>query len=228
MQQPEKKEDKLTIAQNIEQFVMNYRKQLLIGVSVIVVALIVFGIVTQVQSRRLEEYTERVEQAEELFGDYLRADEDARTALGQELEVELDEIISSMGNRYPGLRALMIYGEYHYNLERFDRARDTFKQAADQFGNTYLAPVALMNAAVASEEAGDLDQAISLYQRVVDRYVDSFHGVSRALLNIGRLYEAQGNTQAAIGAYEQLTADFSETEWAKLAQTRIIQLEIGM
>ncbi len=229
MQQPEKKKkDELSLSQKIEQLVIRYRKQLLISVSVIVAVLVIFGIVTQVQSRRLQEYTVRVEQAEQLFRDYLSSDDDARTALAEELETELDDIISSMSSKYPGLRALMIYGEYYYNLEDYGQSMDKFKQAADQFSSTYLAPVALMNAAVASERSGDSDQAISLYQRVVERYADSFHGVSRALLNIGRLYEGRNNIQAALEAYEQLTVDYSESEWAKLAQTRMIQIEVGM
>ncbi len=228
MQQPEdKRKEEVTFSQKVENFILKFKKQLLAGAGVIVAALIIFGIVTAVQSRRLEEYTIRTEQAQQLFQEYQEADEDQRPALAEELQSELDEIIDGI-NDYPALRALMISGELAYQQDRLEDAKDYFLTAAEQFSSSYLAPVAYMNAAVISEELEQLEQAIEYYQRIVDSYADEFQGVSRALLNIGRLHEAQNDTDGAVRAYQQLTSDFENTEWANLAQTRLLQIQIDM
>lgn len=230
MQQPEKKpKEKLSTSEKLEQFLQKNRKPLLISVSVIVLGLIVFGIVTTVQSRRMTDFTERVETVQQRFNqEYTSADADERDAISAELQSDLADILGSVRRGYPALRALMISGELAYQEERFADAKEYFLKAADEYSRTYLAPVALMNAAVTSEKLEDIDRSIELFQRIVDSYSDTFQGAPRALLNIGRLYETQENIDAAVIAYEQITEDYAGSEWAKLARTRLIQIEIGM
>ena len=160
--------------------------------------------------------------------EYFSVASEERDSISAELQSELADIIGSIRRGYPALRALMISGELAYQEERYDEAKEYFLRAADEFPRTYFAPVALMNAAVTSEKVEKIDRSIELYQRVVDSYKDTFQGVPRALLNIGRLYESQNNMNAAVIAYEQLAADFDGSEWSKLARTRLIQIEIGM
>jgi len=229
MQQPEKnKGEEFTFTEKFEQFLIKNRKPLLIGVSVVLLGLIIFGIASTVQERRITEYTERVEQAQDLFEDYRQADDEQKAEISSELQNELYDILDRMDGAYPGLRALHILGELAYQEDRYDDAKEYFLRITNDFPHTHLAPVSLMNAAVISEQLEDYEGAISYYQQVAERYSNEYHGAPRALLNIGRLYEELDDTSAALQAYEQLTAEYQNTEWANLAQTRIIQLEIGM
>jgi len=54
-----------------------------------------------------------------------------------------------------------------------DKALEAYKNVADQFPNSYLAPMALFEQARLTEEKGDLKQARQLFETVVRRYPES-------------------------------------------------------
>ncbi len=226
--QKETKTEQLTVTAKIEQFIIRFRKQLIIVVSVLAAVLIIFTIVSVVTTRRTDAYTVRVEEAQELFNTYKAADEQNRAELAEQLTEELEEIIARNRRNYPELRAIYLSGQLAYQEGRHEDAAGFFGRAADQYSNTYLAAPALVNQAVALELAGKPEAAIESYQRLADRHKGTYQGIPRAMLNMGRLYESLDNVSAARSVYEQLSADYADTEWGKLAQSRLIQLDIGM
>ena len=95
----------------------------------------------------------------------------------------------------------------------------------EHFPKTYLAPIALQNAAVAAEERGAPDAAIAHYQAVVEKYTGKTVGIPHALFSIGRLSEASKDYAAAIASYEKLLSLYADDDWTKLAKDRIIILK---
>jgi tetratricopeptide (TPR) repeat protein len=111
-------------------------------------------------------------------------------------------------------------------MERKDwgEAEKAWTNSAKSAGKSYLAPVSLFNAAVAAEEQGNPARAISLYIESIAHESD-FPGAARAQFAVGRLYESQGDNEAALEAYRVIPTKWvSETTWVNLAQSRIIVL----
>jgi tetratricopeptide (TPR) repeat protein len=78
---------------------------------------------------------------------------------------------------------------------------------------------------VAAEEQGKLDEAIEYFNQSL--LAADFPAAPRARFNIGRLYEAKHDKEAASEAYRSLIENTPvESNWVKLAQSRIISLEI--
>ena len=96
---------------------------------------------------------------------------------------------------------------------------------AGSFPRSYLAPISLFNAAVAYEQAGDLEQGITTYRDLSERYPKSFV-VPHALFAMGRLYESGEDYQSAFEVYDRMEDEFPLSNWTKMGRNRIIDLKV--
>jgi tetratricopeptide (TPR) repeat protein len=97
-------------------------------------------------------------------------------------------------------------------------------KAAEAAARSYLAPIAIYNAAVAAEEQGNIETAIAHYSRAAG-FGDSFASAARAQFSVGRLEESRSNKDSAITAYKILLARWpNDPVWPNLAQNRLLIL----
>ena len=134
----------------------------------------------------------------------------------------LDLTAAGKSSGYAGARAWYLAASIHADRTDWEEAETAWSTAAKKAGKTYLAPAALFNAAAAAEERGRLEAAIDHYTRS-SRSAD-FPQAPRALFSAGRLEEGRGNTSDAVETYRQVVEKWPATDWAKLAQSRIIAL----
>ncbi|HDQ13745.1 MAG TPA: tetratricopeptide repeat protein [Sediminispirochaeta sp.] len=218
--------EKRSFKQNLSIFLSNNRTALIVIVALIVLSLAGTAVYTVVHQDRLEKSSLLAEELQGLLEDWRDSEEDAeKSELSQEIEKKAKEAIDSYPKMFAAQRAYLVLGQLAFEKEAWDEALENYGKLADNFGQSYLAPIALMNAAVSSERMNDHQRAISLYQRVVDNYSDTFPDASYALLSIGRLYEKMDNSGAAIDAYNEIIDTFSESNWTNIAHNRIIYLE---
>jgi tetratricopeptide (TPR) repeat protein len=143
-----------------------------------------------------------------------------------DVEALLDELsaFAAKHGGYAGARAYSLSASIHAERKDWGEAEKAWQRSAKSAGKSYLAPAALFNAAVAAEEQGNLTGAIDLYTESAAHSSD-FPGAARAQFAVGRLYEAQGDTQAALEAYRRIPEKWeNESTWIDLAQDRIIVL----
>ncbi|MDR2470715.1 MAG: tetratricopeptide repeat protein [Treponema sp.] len=132
---------------------------------------------------------------------------------------------SSFG--YAAARAYSLRGGVYAARGEWQKAEEAYTASAEKGANTYLAPLSLYNAAVAAEERGNLDGAIAYYRRSLDFRGDS-PAVYRAWFNTARIYEAKKDVSSAEEAYRSLLEKApAESAWAKLAQSRLIALDLA-
>jgi tetratricopeptide (TPR) repeat protein len=136
--------------------------------------------------------------------------------------------LRSLGEKssgYPAARAWLMAANIYHDRNSFKEAQDAWLAGAAKGGSTHLAPVCLYNAAIAGEAAGDLEAALSNYQKAL-AFAD-FPAAAHAQFSVGRLEEARGNDDAAIAAYRALIDKWpAGTDWTNLAHSRILFLEI--
>ncbi|MDR0643241.1 MAG: tetratricopeptide repeat protein [Treponema sp.] len=209
----------------INNFVQNNRRKILIclgivviGVAAVIAAITIRNKIWEGAVSRVEDFTRRYEELRFNITDAANAESVA--ALLTELSA-----FAPGASGYPGSRAYAIIAGIHGDKKEWAEAEQAWRDAAKKAGKTYLAPVALFNAASAAEEQGKTAEAIALYTECLGM-AELFPSSPRAQFAIGRLEEKQGNKEKALEAYRTLRINWpGDTLWRNLAQSRIISIE---
>jgi tetratricopeptide (TPR) repeat protein len=223
---PETNEEYL-IGDKINNFIQNNRRNIFIGAGVVLVVLAGFIGVLTIRDKLQEGAISKVEDLSRRY-DELRFDitEESNAENVAALLADLSTF-AAKNSGYPGSRAYALIGGIHGDLKEWAEAEQAWRQSAKKAGKTYLAPVALFNAASAAEAQEKLADAIALYTECLT-LADSFPSAARAQFAIGRLEEKQGNRENALTAYQELRTKWPNVAlWRNLAQSRIIALEGG-
>lgn len=195
---------------------------LLLALLVFVVTVL---IANEIRSSRTERSTIIVERIEDDLSQWADSiDEEFRQSLGVDLISRLDSVVADYPRLYAAQRGLFLLGRIYYGSGAWEASAQSFVALADRFPNSYLAPIALINAASAKEEAEDTIGAISLLERVAAEF-DSPE-LPAVRFSLGRLNEQQGNIDEAIAHYEQLLDEHAASGWTNIARSRIIVLQI--
>ncbi len=220
-------EEKKSVSTKLSQFIISKSKIILIVCAVIVVVVVVTGIATAVNNNAQQKWMTAIETAETDYTDWkaLTVEDSDRDLEAEELEIELLAIVDGAKNSYPQMKATFLLGSLSFELKDYTEAASYFDSVQKDYADTYLAPVALMNNAVALEMLNKNDEALDRYQRLVDTYAAVSPEASHAMFSIGRIYEGQGNLDLSKAVYEQLIAEYETSEWAKLAQVRLITID---
>ncbi len=219
------KSEKKDLKSALSLFLFKYRIVFLVLISVILIFVLGVAVYTGVHQNRVEKSAIAAEELQQLFEDWSAAPEEEKAEKEEQLISAAEDILDSFKGMYAAQRTRIVLGRVYYQKEEWDSAIEQYTALADDFPRSYLAPVALMSAAVAHEQEGANGEAISLYQRVRENYSESFPDVSYALFSIGRLYEKDGEVDAAIEAYNEVVDNFSSSSWTNPAHNRIIYLE---
>ncbi len=137
---------------------------------------------------------------------------------------ELSSLTASRSNSYPSVKAAYLLGLMHYELGNFSQAREHFITASTKGAKTYMGSLSLFNAGVSAEGEGNVDLALEYYQQVYDMYGSEFAEGPKALFSVARLHESKQNRELAKAIFQQLIDEFASSEYAKLAQTRLVVL----
>ncbi len=216
MEQTEKK----TLTDSIGDFITAYRKVILGLLVVIFAAAAAFGIGTAVLSAQKKSALSDLDALEVEYSK-LAADENADAQKKSEIAAKAKALAEKSGG-VARTRAAMFAADIAFADKNWEESRTYWLMAAKAQSKAYTSPICFYNAAVCSEEAGDLDAALSYFNTAAEN--KDFPLVSRALFNAGRIEESRGNYAQAVSLYEKLDASYSGTDWANLGKSRIIAL----
>ncbi|MBL7007162.1 MAG: tetratricopeptide repeat protein [Spirochaetia bacterium] len=218
-----------TRAEIMSAFISRNRKTLIIITSIIIVAVIATGITISTLNKQLYKKTAQVELLYEDYTNWVNSSAELSEEEKQDTYVklydDLSQFIDSARNGYPELRALFTLASVEYHKENYKSAVDLFSQVIEEYPDSHLAASAAMNTAVCYELLGDSESAVSYYQLVFDNYGDRSPDAPHAKFSIGRLYESMNEPAKAIESYRELSTVYPDSEWAKLAVSRLIVLE---
>jgi tetratricopeptide (TPR) repeat protein len=220
-------EKKLTVGDKTAVFVHTNKRTLIIASVAILVIIVIIGTFSAISSNAEKQSMIAVEEAQVLFQEWnaLESDAEDRESKAAELEQTLTELIDSTKKGYPNMKAQYLLGNLKYSLEQYSEAETSFKAVAETYKDMYLAPAAAMNLAVVYEVTDRPSEAVAQYQYVFDTYEDTSAEAPHALFAIGRIQDESGNTQLAVSTFQVLIADYPDSEWSKLANSRLVVLE---
>ena len=217
--------EQLNLNDGINEFVRKHRKPIVgsLGVLVLILAVTVSSlslvdVFRKKAIRTVEELDRRYEALRFTIA------EESSAADVAALLADLDAFAKKTSG-YAGGRAWALIGGIRSDTKEWAAAEAAWAGAARAAPKTYLAPIALFNAAVAAEEQGKMPEAIDYYTRSVSHQA-AFPAAARAQFAIGRLHESLVDEDAALEAYRAVIAKWpSDSVWSGLAHSRIIALE---
>jgi TolA-binding protein len=200
---------------------------MIIGI-VLLVALIGLWIGLSVANSNADKNQLLIDNLQESFTTWSSLD-DKTSAQAQDsfnsLVAELNTLAAKGGSAYPVVKAQYLLGLAYYAQEDYEKSRTYFLEAANKGKGTYMESLSIMNAAAVSEQLGDNAKALEYYQSVWDTFGSSAAEAPKALFSVARLHESNGNTTLAKAVFQQLADEFPTSEYAKLAQTRLVILQ---
>jgi TolA-binding protein len=181
----------------------------------------------EITRRQSATATVQAEKAQELYDSWVAETDTAKKeAIQNDLLGRLDALAARSGRLYGSQRALMLRGDLHFELKAWDEAAADYRELARRFPASYLAPIALFNAATCLEEQNDRDEAAKVYTDIVTRWKGTAEA-PRALFALGRLAEEAGTWDEARTRYEQLDAEWPSSGWTQLAKNRLVALKVA-
>ncbi len=226
MKQVANETPKQKVMDKLVDFLSRFRKPIMITLGVIAVAVVTLVIVLSVQNSRAEAALAAAEDLQSAFDDWMQLDDETKPEEYEEISRAAAEIVDAYPRTYAASRARMIDARTLVELERWNDASAKYREVADFFPESYLAPVALMDAAVAAESGGDTDRTLELLNRLVEDYGDESAEAPRALFSIGRILEQRGDVSDAADSYRRLIEGYPASSWTNLARNRIITLTV--
>lgn len=209
----------LPVSERIGAFLLRHRKVLLIALisvlaGVLAVTAGMYIVSVQAEKRAAAVY----DLLEQLKKDTVKDDDEKI----QGIFAELKSTAGAAG--YPAYQAYIAAASYYFEKEEWEKAYDEYAAAAKAVPEAYTAGVSYFNAAVCAEKLEKPEDALSLYEKAAG--IEAFPLKQRAAFNAARLIELVQGKDEAIAAFTKIYEDTPESEWGKLAQSRLLTLTV--
>lgn len=220
----QKNVEKKSLSENLGDFILRNLRVIFVFCGVLLLGAVCAVVVISVNEKTIEKGLGKIDLISyELTNKSYDLSETEIAARQDKAVSSLSELVGKSG--IVGVRANMLSAEIYYQKKDFENARSAWLAAAQKGKNTYIAPIALFNAASCSEELGNLDDAAAGYKSAAE--VKDFYEAAHALFSLGRVQETKGDFVAAAASYQALVDKSPEDSWAKLAKNRLVSLKIS-
>jgi tetratricopeptide (TPR) repeat protein len=215
--------EKKTPYMKFSDFLKKYRLAVLIAFGIAMLALIGVAVATVISSSTLKASTASMEKMDADFAAYeSEKDQAKKTELEKEVVASAEDTAQKWKGKYAALRAISYKAKIAESKKDWAEAEKNWLDIAVRAPQSYLAPIAIGNAAKAAEEQGAPDRALADYQKLVEKYSDKTIGIPHAYFSIGRLSESAKDYAAATKAYQKVVSAWPDSDWTKLATDRIL------
>ncbi len=190
------------------------------SLGLVLVVLIVVAVTIYFDSSEKSERT----RYDQLMGRYYSAmargdDESAKRTIS-----EFNEFVASAHTDYIEDMGPYLVGNMYFSQKMYRDARIHLLKYAEDSPETELTSLALLKAAVASEEMNELDEAYRLFTKLERDHKDSL-AAEQIYYHLAGYYLKRNNTDHAKKYYERVITSFPGSPFALLARERLMFLE---
>ncbi len=219
-------EEKKTFVQKLSDFIVKNKAVFISITGSILGILLVFGVYSFIASSVSNKSLRAMEVARTKIASWNNEGDEAKKGeIEKTIVADLDLVIKKWPRSFSAQQALYTKAGLFAMKKDWENAEKTNLAAANLLPKTYLAPLALENAAVAAEERGQADTALTYYQKIVDTYKEDTPNLAHAHFSLGRLFESKKDWKNALANYDKLISSFAGSEWALLAKDRVVYLK---
>lgn len=207
-------EDKMLT--RISSFFEKYSKAFLVGLVAVVVVIVIGVLISSGISKKNAKRYEVIDALEDRFTvlNAMAVEDEEFAATRDALVADLKDQLGSQD--FISAKATYLLGLTYYKSEDYAGAVAAFESAASLDPTSYLAPLALVNAAASRDNLSDQDGALELYRRASE-YTES-GVVHKALFNIARIQLSKGNTALAKATFQQIVDSAANSEYKAIAK----------
>lgn len=209
----ERMSDEQKIINKISNYISDNRKIIFICLIALVVVLLAILIIGIVSSSAKEKTMIRVSEYERQLEEVVSSGEGTEELISK-LEKETN------GKSYSAQKAQYLIGLIHAKTNNDAQAYDAFIKSYEKNEKIYLANLALLNAAVCKDNAGEYDEALELYNRIASSK-DTLGIIPEALFSMGRIYFQDGRKELSKSTFEQLISSYPNSEYSKIAKNLV-------
>ncbi|MFA5513746.1 MAG: tetratricopeptide repeat protein [Sphaerochaetaceae bacterium] len=221
------KVDDITKGEKVQKKVtefLNSNVKILICVGVALLLLIgILWLIIGLSDRASTAHQIKIDELQNSYRNYFYSSEKSDEELSA-LKGELQKLASKKKGSYPYLKAQYLLAMIAYDEGSYSEASDLFVSVSEKGQKTYLASLALFNAAVSKEVDGDIQSALEYYQNVYDKFGSDAPEAPKALYNIARLHENSGDLELAKAFLQQLADEYPYSEYGKLAKSKVAMM----
>lgn len=148
------------------------------------------------------------------------------TGDGEKIKTTIADLKKFIDSTYFGFPHAMAYytlGNLYYNQKEYLEAKKHLVRFADKEPKSSLAPLALLKAAIALEEAKDLKGALELYRLLENKYAESLIA-DQIFFNTARLYGKMNDVLNSRKYYSRVITAFPESAFVGQAKKRLFTL----
>ena len=217
-------EEKVTAHQRIRKFIAKYAKPAGIFLIGVLVLFIIVQIFNYASAQKTEKATMAVEDIQNRYVEASEADKSEEPSFDayKGYITELDGVIAKYPKEYAGRRALLLKGDILFRFKDYDKAAEVYKKYAADYPKTYDAPIAIYNTGVCYESTGKAKEAEAEYLKIYNNYKGSYALMPKLIFSLGRLAEADKRYADAEKYYNQISEEYSGSNYSQYAQDRII------
>lgn len=190
-----------------------HKNVILIACAAVVVVLLAVVITTSVTTSNREKAMIRVSDLSDRCSAYISAGE-TNSEVFDALVADLNKEIG--GSSYVSTKAAYLLGGLYYDTGDYQNSYAAYLKCYELNTKSYLAPLALVNAAAAVEETGDADTALSLYAKVSDYEISGVG--AKAVFNMARINLSKGNYELAKAELQEVVDSYPYSEYAATAK----------
>ncbi len=119
---------------------------------------------------------------------------------------------------------LLELGNAQYKLKKYDDAILTYREFIKRFGDHSLVPIIRQSLGYVLEEKEQLKEAVEQFEKIANDS-EATYLKAQVKLDAGRCYEKLKQINAAMAAYKDIISSFPDSEWARMAQYRLEDIE---
>lgn len=224
---PEKSEkEEKAFSVKVGEFITKHRKIFLAVAGFVAAVLLFVGIYSIVSSSMAKSSSRAMEEARtKLVSWSAESDQAKKDELEQGILADLDAIAKKWPRSFAAQQALFTKANIAAAGKKWEDAEKFAADAANRMPKSYLAPIALENAAVAAEEGGNAEKAFEYYAKIAKDYQADNPVLAHAYFSLGRLSEGKSDWKSALEYYGKVSGNFADSDWASLAKDRVVYLK---
>jgi tetratricopeptide (TPR) repeat protein len=223
------KEDTVSIQDHLANFVSKYKTVLLGGIILLVTGALGFGIMTTVIQAGLEAEDQFIYEIEEWqreqLSDILLIDEDERQEPIEGFILGTEEKLVQIDSDISLQKVMHFTASTLYQLEQYESSVEWYKKAFEAKSDSLIGLYSLKGQADALSQLDQHESALNLYIDLKAAVPQDFPMQDEILMTLGSLYEKNSDKANALETYNRLVNDFADSNWTKLARSRILVLE---
>ena len=207
----------------VKQFLFKNRKWVLISI-ISLVALIIISIVAVVL---VEHHIKKQKQHfEEIIMIYATSGQRENPEFVNLVVDELQQVLESSYFGTTTRKPYFIIGDVLYSVGDYERSAENLIKYADKSRSKVMASVSLQKAAIALEEAGDIDRALRVYERLLRRY-SALPTYDEFLYNAARVYAINGDNSNSNRYFDMLRSAYPQSVFAERARQLQLLMNAG-